>query len=563
MWRNSGKKTLSLVLTASILFGTVGLTGCGTSEKEKEPVTLEVYSMLANYSGVQTGWIADILKEKFGIKLDIIPQGNNEFETRQAAGNLGDIIVFGGNSDQYAAAVRDGLLYDWDQGNLLSKEGSYIKEHMQDALEKNRTLTSTITDGQSDVLYGFGHDVATSKEDHSSFFYTWDLRWDVYKELGYPVVKDLEDYEKLMVDMCKQCPTNDEGQPTYAVSIWPDWDDAMVMYVKSTATAYYGYDELGIGLYDPDTGDFHGALEENGPYLEMLKFYNKLYQDGILDPESVSQDYKMSTAKVKSGTTMFSIFDYAGRAGYNQSKHTEKGKIMLSMRPEDASPLAYGMNTAGGERIWTIGSQTKYPELCMKLLNWLCTPEGRLTVEYGPKDLCWKYDKQKNTSLTELGLQCRKSSDTKIGNGYKGNFGDGILKIANTTWALDSENPESNGETYNYLTWKKTSESSASEIEKDWQEHAGYANAEEYLNAGKHKISGEYTMAEKPDNVKAVWKKVTTKLRDYSWKAIYATSDKEYDVIVDEMLRECKEEGYETCASWCNEEAKNRYADSK
>ena len=33
----------------------------------------------------------------------------------------------------------------------------------------------------------------------------------------------------------------------------------MVMYVKSMATAFYGYDELGIGLYNVETGEFYDA----------------------------------------------------------------------------------------------------------------------------------------------------------------------------------------------------------------------------------------------------------------------------------------------------------------
>ena len=51
------------------------------------------------------------------------------------------------------------------------------------------------------------------------------------------------------------------------MSLWPDWDGNMVMYVKSMATACYGYDEFNLVLYDCDTGNFYGALDENGPYI--------------------------------------------------------------------------------------------------------------------------------------------------------------------------------------------------------------------------------------------------------------------------------------------------------
>lgn len=57
-------------------------------------------------------------------------------------------------------------------------------------------MTKTITNGASDKLYGFGANVALNSKDHESFFYTWDTRWDLYKKLGYPKIKNLQDYHK-------------------------------------------------------------------------------------------------------------------------------------------------------------------------------------------------------------------------------------------------------------------------------------------------------------------------------------------------------------------------------
>ena len=67
-------------------------------------------------------------------------------------------------------------------------------------------------------------------------------------------------------------PLDEKGEDVYAFSLWPDWDNGMVMYVKSMASAYYGLDEMELGLYDTNTGTFYGALKEQGPYLELLRF---------------------------------------------------------------------------------------------------------------------------------------------------------------------------------------------------------------------------------------------------------------------------------------------------
>ena len=66
---------------------------------------------------------------------------------------------------------------------------------------------------------------------------------------------------------------------------------------------------------------------------------------------------------------------------YNSDSHAAEGKAMYPCPPEEATPIAYGLNVYGGNRIWSIGAKTEYPELCMAILNWLSTPEGRMTSE--------------------------------------------------------------------------------------------------------------------------------------------------------------------------------------
>ena len=339
------KKLLSVLLASSMVIGSASaLTGCGS--KKNEVIKLNVYSQLANFSGKQIGWSADILKKKFNVELNIIPEGDGVFETRMTSGNLGDIVVWGADNDKYPLAVKNNLLFGWEDDNVLDEYGPYIKKNMPDALKKNKELTKTITNGASDKLYGFGANVALNSKDHESFFYTWDTRWDLYKKLGYPKIKNLQDYHKMLKNMQKLCPSDDSGNKVYAVSLWPDWDDAMVMYVKAMATAYYGYDELALGLYDPTNGKYHDALEENGPYLEMLKWFNDLYQDGLIDPDSMTQTYDEMIAKVQNGGTLFSIFNYSGSLGYNTKEHTSAGKLMYCMKPEDASPIVYEIGRA-------------------------------------------------------------------------------------------------------------------------------------------------------------------------------------------------------------------------
>ena len=277
-------------------------------------ITLDVYSQLANYSGEQIGFTATLLEDKFGVRLNIISDEDGTYAARMESGDLGDIVIWANSGTQYQEAVKQGMLLDWESedfyddegGSILENYGQDILEYFPTALESNRQINNEMT-GKNNI-YGIGHGMSQG-DGHEAFFYSWDIRWDLYAQLGYPEVKDLDDYYDLLVAMKEICPTDDNGNPTYAFSLWPDWDDAMVMYIKAFASAYYGYDELGMGLYDTENNVFHGALEENGPYLEILEFFNRLNQAELIDPNSMTQTYDQMISKVTNGGTFASIFN--------------------------------------------------------------------------------------------------------------------------------------------------------------------------------------------------------------------------------------------------------------
>ena len=523
-----------------------------------DPINITIYSQLANYSGELTGWFAELMKQKYNVVMTIIPDSDGTFDTRMESGDLGDIVIFGSTGNQYQRAATSGMLFDWNEDDILSDYGPYVKAHMPYALENNANLNNSI--GAGDVVYGFGHNVATSTEDHEAFFYTMDLRWDLYKELGYPEVNTIDDLYNLFVSMKEICPTDEAGNETYAVSMWPDWDGNMVMYVKAFATCYWGYDEMGFGLYDVETGKYHDALEPDGPYLKSLKFFNKLYQAGLVDPNSITQTYDKMSEKAQNGGIFFSIFDYAGSALYNSEDHLTAGKGMYPMVPKDASPLCYGMNVMGGNRVWTIGANTEYPELCMAIINYLTTPEGYMTYWYGPKDVCWYYDENGNSCLTELGEQAYKDRKGTIMPAEWGgiSFNEGTFQANNTTWSRDASNPDSNGETYNCDNWVSRRADTDYDILNDWRDRTGCYNAQEYLNTTNYKVSlaTSYSESSKSDELEIIWEQVKNTIVTSSWNAIYAESDEEFDKIVADMTAKVKEyDPNGECLAWCENEA--------
>lgn len=521
----------------------------------EETVTLDVFDQLANYSGEQIGWFGQIMLEKFNVKLNIIPDPDGVYETRMESGNLGDIVIWGNDSDEYLQAVEKGMLFDWNEDDILADYGSYIKENMPYALEKNTNLSGGTT-------YGYGFDVAVDANARQDIMYTWDLRWDLYKELGYPEIKNLDDLVEVLAQMKELCPTDDNGKTTYGVSLFNDWDGDMVMFVKALVSAYYGYDEFGFGFYDSVEQKYYPCLEENSPYIESLKFYNTLYQKGLLDPDSETQKYDGMVEDYQNGTAFLNIFNFLGSALYNSEAHAADGKAMYPCPPAEAQPIAYGQNVYGGNRIWSIGAKTEYPELCMAILNWLSTPEGRMTAEYGPKDVCWYYDENGKTCFTELGRTAKLDKKTEMTDGYSGTFEDGEFKMNNQTWALDAENSDSNGDTYNYKKWESYNSEAGSEIEADWREVTGCNIPDERMGQTKFRLAPgtTYSAGVKSDELMVLWNQVASCIKENSWRAIYAKTDAEFDQIVSDMMAQADQYGYDECVAFQENEAKLRAA---
>ena len=570
------KKWLALILAAMMALAVLGGAFADAEDDayarleevgvyDGEPITLNVYSQLANYSGLQGHWSADLLLDKYNVRINIIPDSDGTYATRMESGNLGDIVVWGADGDQYQAAVAQGLLLDWEEDGLVEEYAPYIWENYQTALEANRAKNS---DGK---IHGFGHNVALKAGSHENFFYTWDIRWDLYQQLGCPAVKDLNAMIDLFKQMKELCPTDENGNETYAVSIWPDWDGNMVMYVKALATAYFGWDEFELGLINTENGQFQGCLEPDGLYIQCLKFFNQLYREGLLDPNSASQTYSTMGEKVKAGGTFWSIFNYAGSAIYNTAEHLDAGKYMYTMVPDEATPISYGLSLTGGNRIWSVGADAEYPELCLAIIDYLATPEGSLTMWYGPRGLMWDYNEQGGLYFTELGKTCNQDSKHDLsgvewvspytGKSYtlSGNFNDGCIQINNTTLARDMLAPDSKlGEAFNKDTWVSEQAASAYAIQEDWRNWSGVSLVDPYFEkVNNYTVMPDlpYSESVRDDTLEVKWGQVTKAITTNSWRAIYAKADGEFDMHIRNMRTQCDSYGYAECIEWSRGEA--------
>ena len=519
---------------------------------------IDVYSQLANYAGVQVGWFAKIVKDKFNIELNIIPTADGVFSTRMASGNLGDLILFGNDGSEFLDAIEAGMLLDWNQGDILDKYGPDIKRNLSMALRKNSDVF-----GGGTKVYGFGHNVSSTPYASEAAFYHPDIRFDLYQQIGSPAIPNLMGYLDVLKRMVDAAPRSDSGLPSYAISLFSDWDGDMVMSVKCMG-AFYGYDEFGFTLYHAETNTVQPILDDNSLYLQGLRFFNRAYQMGILDPDSATQTFSDVTEKYADGRIYWSLFSWLGPSNYNTAERLADGKGMFAVPANDQKNIVYGTNVYGSNRIWSIGSKAKYPERIMELINWLCTPEGVMTFHYGPQGVTWDYDNNNKAYLTPLGIQIHDGDKTvqmPISAGG-GTYLDGEGKMNNTTFTLDEINPIT-GERYNKDFWSSELSREASYAKRVWQQAMGVLSEDELLEARNLKavvVASDYVMAARPDALEQKWVQVSNAIKTGSWRAIYANTDAEYNRIVTDMIAQARAFGYDECLLWNIEQGRLRAA---
>jgi len=548
-------KLIAVVLTIFItMTALISCKGGGSRGLYK----IDVYTQTGNYAGLQVGWFGKIVKDKFNLELNIIPSTEGVYQTRMSAGNLGDLIIFGGDGAEFVDAIEAGMLLDWYKGDILDKYGPDIKKNLSTALKKNSEKF-----GGGSKCYGFGYNVSSSAMGSEPTIYHPDIRFDLYQKIGSPKIPNLMSYLNVLKRMVDAAPKSDSGLPAYAFSLFKDWDGDLVMSVKCMG-AYYGYDEFGFTLYHAESNTVQPVFDNNSLYLQGLKFFNTAYQMGILDPDSATQSFSDVAEKYADGRVYWSLFSWLGPSNYNSSERLAQGKGMFAVAAEDQKNLSYGSNVYGGERVWAIGSKAKQPGRIMELINWLCTPEGIMTSSWGPKGITWDYDSNNKAYLTPLGIEIQDGNKKAMmpESAGGGQYMDGENRINNTTITMNDINPIS-GERYNKDFWASEQTRVTNPAKKAWQQAMGALSEDEYLNKNNFiavAVASDYVRDKRNDDLEQKYVQVSNAIKNGSWRAIYAKNDAEFNRIVQDMINQAKSFGYDECVEWDKNQGKLRAA---
>lgn len=178
-----------------------------------------------------TGWYADAAKKKFNLTINIVHGDAQLYQTRSASGNVGDIILF--DDAKIENAVKAGLLYDMNKNDLLSEYGKDI-ENYQAAIKRIQKAYNT-----GSAVYAIpsgvsSQSVKTSSELGDLTFGSF-APFELYQAVGSPKLNIIDDVYPMLKAMHEKRPKIADGKPTYAFSIFKDWDGDGMCLATQTA----------------------------------------------------------------------------------------------------------------------------------------------------------------------------------------------------------------------------------------------------------------------------------------------------------------------------------------
>lgn len=561
--------------------------------KPKEPLTLKVYSQFINkdfFSNSETFILPDsnfakLLKTNFNVQFEFV---SSVEDTTQA-----DIFILDSSTDFYKTNIENQAFLNWETDDLLKTWAPYLEKYFKAPLQKNRFQNSA-----QKYVHGIPTNLTLFSYETQNPIYNWQLESNYFAqtiellknkkiktlddffailqciktpskiidlnsqyqvenqkaetkteseveneesivsesleeeaEIENEEVQVAEDLEKLLQTLNQQ---DSERKKIYALSLYKDSeknpDHELNIFAKEFVASYFGQESFYLGFYDSKTGKFQSPLEKNSVYIQALKFLNKLYQNDLINPKSEKytkkqflQDYQNNVA----------FWKYSPIFQESPSKNQ-----FTTVFPEDSSPIIYGKSVYGSENLWTISATSEHPELCLAIINYISTPEGILSLLYGPKKENWNIKKGKLELISQTTQENQNSQIAQYN------------KILEFPVDFNSINPLTNKK-YTFVTQQSPQTNQPEENQQNAKDY-------NYKNSTIVPIT-LYKKAEIPEDFAESYKNLSILINTKSHQAIFAKNSADFDKIISELTEECtKNEDWQILIDFFKEEAQKK-----
>ncbi|WNR42968.1 extracellular solute-binding protein [Paenibacillus roseipurpureus] len=354
-------KLLSTALSMMI----VGLTGCSAANTantdasaSKETPTVTIMSIRdINYE--DNNPINQELAKRTGIQAKWIWVPSSEYQTKLntmiASNDLPDIIYYDSPS-KLVEMANNNVIIPLD--DLLKQHGKHILENKGDYLKGAATVNGKV----------FGIPQARDIGGESLA-----IRKDWMDKLGLKTPGTLEEYYIALKAFKEKDPDGNGKQDTIPLGLTLDYPN----------TFNHIFGAFGISMdWNRERGQYIDgkvlpAILQPG-FLDAIKYYNKLYNEGLVEPEFSTIKGVPEYTKLWTGNMGSFNFQPPGTTQNWLARYTENPK------PVFAYTVIKGTGGIGGQikkynedgPFVSITSKSKNPTAAMKLMDYLISPEG-------------------------------------------------------------------------------------------------------------------------------------------------------------------------------------------
>jgi putative aldouronate transport system substrate-binding protein len=408
------KKTLALILVFGLLVGVLGgcsgsskqpsnseattqpsgtsATNSGTSEEEKienfnatgypivnEKITLSIFSIKG---AIQGDWEAMPFWQEMEKMTNIA--FTFDLATPETATERKSLLLASGDyPDIFYGANLTG-----DEELIYGSQGVFVD--LSELVEKYATNAKAFFDEnpnyKSMCLASNGNWYtlpSLSLEPRNSVATKLWVNEEWLKNLGLEMPKTIDEYYEVLKAFKEKDPNGNSKADEIPMSFSSDQLDM----TRGAFLAAYGV------MYSSEPFDVKDGkvffIPTSDAWKAYLTFMNKLYEEGLMDPESFTQTPQQYVAK--GNQTL--IGSFANLASYivdtmdNYTKYKAIPPMTSELNSQQMWPNKYPISFGQ----FAITNKNKYPEASIRWVDYFFTEEGGAFLSQGPEGLGWKY----------------------------------------------------------------------------------------------------------------------------------------------------------------------------
>ena len=290
------RKLLSLIIAMALLLPMIPASGFAQNA-EPAVVTIATTWQVPEYFAETNE--NKLLLEQEGIQLQAVYCDTEKLGLMLSSGDLTDIVI-----SEYA--YLSNIMSNNMALNLDPILGEYIPNLASDQYKTCNDLLRLQMSGGTGNLYFFvpgqGVEYAGSNDRNIRGY---NVRWDLYKQLGMPEIKDDRDYAQVIADMAALTGgSTADGKAIYGMGLpgakLGEWySRGRYIAEAGTRPTFEGY-LYEASVVDGTLIDGYTDLERSAFWVDM-RFYNDLWNRDLLDPDCFTMTSSELTEKVKAG----------------------------------------------------------------------------------------------------------------------------------------------------------------------------------------------------------------------------------------------------------------------